>query len=111
MLALVARAKGDKGGKRMSVHQRCSPSDVRERSRFVCLGEGSLQTCSADLRTAGIEMLARLAAVIAGKNPDERTTIRFGNVVAFDDLAWRYPDFLARAEAAYRLLEADELPV
>jgi len=64
---------------------------------------------SADLRRADIETLARIAARIAGKDPDALVTIKFGEVVAFDDLAWRYPDFLARAAAAYRLLEADQL--
>jgi hypothetical protein len=66
--------------------------------------------CNADLRSAGIEMLARLAALIAGKNPDKRIVIKYGDVVAFDDLAWRYPDFLVRAHAAFEILEADELP-
>ena len=47
---------------------------------------------------------------IAGRDPDDHATIRFGDVVAFDDVMWRYPDFLARAEAAYRVLEALDLP-
>ena len=55
-------------------------------------------------------MLARLAALLAGKNPDEHATIKLDTIVAFDDVVWRYPDFLARAEAAYRVLEADRLP-
>jgi hypothetical protein len=63
-----------------------------------------------ELRKGAIETLARLAARIAGRDPDERATIKLGHVVAFDDLMWRYPDFLARAEAVYRLLERGELP-
>ena len=54
----------------------------------------------ADLKT-----LARMAARLAGRDPDERVVIKVGDVVAFDDVAWRYPDFVQRAEAAYRLLE------
>lgn len=77
---------------------------------FICLGEQSLQACSTDLKSAGIEMLARLAALIAGNNPDKQIVIKFGDVVAFDDLAWRYPDFLTRAHAAFEILEADKLP-
>jgi hypothetical protein len=63
-----------------------------------------------ELRIEAIETLARLAARIAGRNPDDHATIKLGHVTAFDDLMWRYPDFLARAEAVYRLLERGELP-
>jgi PAS domain S-box-containing protein len=63
-----------------------------------------------ELRMAAIETLARLSARIAGRDPDEQATIKLGDMVAFDDLMWRYPDFLARAEAAYRLLERNDLP-
>ena len=61
------------------------------------------------LRSADIETLGRIAGRIAGKDPDALVTIKFGEVVAFDDVAWRYPDFLARAAAVYRFLEADQL--
>jgi PAS domain S-box-containing protein len=64
-----------------------------------------------NLRGKHLESLARMAAHLAGRNPDDHATIRFGDVVAFDDVMWRYPDFLARAEAAYRLLESADLPV
>ena len=63
-----------------------------------------------ELRMEGIETLARLAARIAGRDPAEQAMIKLGDVTAFDDLMWRYPDFLARAEAAYRLLEQGQLP-
>ena len=62
-----------------------------------------------ELRMAAIETLARLAARLAGRDPDDHATIALGDVMAFDDLMWRYPDFLARAEAAYRLLEQGDL--
>ena len=63
-----------------------------------------------ELRMEAIEMLARLAARMAGRNPDDHATIKLGQVMIFDDLMWRYPDFLARAEAVYRLLERGDLP-
>ena len=94
----------------MSEHPSGPPIAADQLLNFACLEEGSLPCCSAELKGAGIEMLARLAALVAGRNPDARATIRFGDVVAFDDLVWRYPDFLLRAEAAYALLEAAELP-
>jgi len=50
-------------------------------------------------------MLARIAAHLAGRDPDEEARVEFGGVVAFDDVMWRYPDFLARADAAYHVLE------
>jgi hypothetical protein len=56
-----------------------------------------------------IEMLARIAAHLAGRDPNEETRIEFGGVVAFDDVMWRYPDFLARANAAYHVLEMYQL--
>jgi hypothetical protein len=62
------------------------------------------------LKDADIEMLACIAARLAGQDPDRRTTIKIGGVIAFDDVAWRYHDFLARAEAAYRMLGAVSLP-
>ena len=56
-----------------------------------------------------IEQLARMAARLAGRDPDEEARIEFGGVVAFDDVMWRYPDFLARADAAYHVLEMYQL--
>jgi hypothetical protein len=57
-----------------------------------------------------IETLARLAACLAGRDPDDHAMIALGDVLAFNDLMWRYPDFLVRAEAACRLLERGDLP-
>jgi len=51
-----------------------------------------------------LETLARMAARAAGRDPDEHIEVRLGDVLAFSDVAWRYPDFLSRAEAAYELL-------
>lgn len=55
-------------------------------------------------RLADLEVLARMAARLAGRDPDEHVRIKLGEVLAFDDVMWRYPDFLARAEAAYGAL-------
>ena len=57
-----------------------------------------------------IETLARMAARLAGRDPDERVIIRLAGLTLFDDLAWRYPDFLLRAEAALAMLTAETLP-
>ena len=57
-----------------------------------------------DLRT-----LARMAARLGGRDPDEHVTMTLAKVVAFDGPAWRYPDFLMRAEAAYVALTAGRL--
>jgi hypothetical protein len=53
---------------------------------------------------ADIEALARMAARLAGRDPDERVKLELGEVVGFEGPMWRYPDFLTRAEQAYQLL-------
>jgi len=45
-----------------------------------------------------------MAARLAGRDADEHVEIRVGEVVAFSDVAWKYPDFVRRADAAYDLL-------
>ena len=45
-----------------------------------------------------------MAARLAGRDPNEYIRLQLADVVAFDDLMWRYPDFVARAEAAYEVL-------
>jgi hypothetical protein len=66
--------------------------------------------CMSDKRTmADIEVLARMAARLAGRNPDEHLTMSLGGVIPFDGPVWRYPDFMARAESAYRALTAASL--
>ena len=56
-----------------------------------------------------VEALAKMAARMAGHDPDNRVRIEVGGLTAFDDVAWRYPDFLQRAEAAYAVLTSDAL--
>jgi hypothetical protein len=55
-------------------------------------------------RSADIEILARMAARLAGRKPDEYVRLEWGDVVAFEGPMWRYPDFLMRAERAYAVL-------
>lgn len=57
-------------------------------------------------KVADIEVLARMAARLAGRDPDEHVRLKWGSIVGFDDLLWRYPDFLQRAERAYAVLES-----
>ena len=64
----------------------------------------------SDHRIAAIEGLARLACTLAGRNPDQHLRLQLGSVIVFDDLLWRYPDFVKRAEAAYGVLENGTLP-
>jgi hypothetical protein len=45
-----------------------------------------------------------MAARAAGRDPDERVRVVLGDTVAFDDVTWRYDDFIQRAEAAYKVL-------
>jgi len=56
-------------------------------------------------RIAYIEVLARMAARLAGRDPDQHVCLRLGEFVAFNGLMWRYPDFLVRAEAALLALD------
>jgi hypothetical protein len=61
-------------------------------------------------RNKDIETLARLAARLAGRDPDEYLCMTLGDVTVFDDFIWRYPDFLKRAESAYVLLKSVDAP-
>ena len=65
----------------------------------------------SDQRPVDIEVLARMAARLAGRNPDEHLTMSLGGVIPFDGPVWRYPDVMARAESAYRALTAASLTV
>ena len=60
-------------------------------------------------RSDDIESLARIAARLAGRDPDEHVTLKLADVVSFEGEVWSYPDFLKRAEAAYHALEAPVL--
>ena len=59
-----------------------------------------------DRKFSRVRALARMAAQLAGRDPDEHVEIRMGEAMVFSDVAWRYPDFLKRAEAAYELLHS-----
>jgi len=51
-----------------------------------------------------VRTLAKMAARLAGRDPDQLVCIKFADSVVFDDLLWRYPDFLNRAKIALALL-------
>jgi len=53
---------------------------------------------------AGLKSLARMAARLAGRDPDERILVKDSDGVVFTDVAWRYPEYLKRAESAYDYL-------
>ena len=55
-------------------------------------------------RLANVEILARMAAQLAGRDPDQVVRIDLAGVIVFEGVMWRYPDFLGRAKEAYRLL-------
>ncbi|HEY5720939.1 MAG TPA: hypothetical protein VIT45_01325 [Allosphingosinicella sp.] len=61
-------------------------------------------------KQADIEALARMAAKLAGRDPDSRITVKLGDLLAFDDVAWRYSDFVRCAEAAYEALVSPPPP-
>ena len=62
-------------------------------------------------KLADVEALARMAARLAGRSPDEHVSIKFAGVTLFDGVAWRHPDFLDRAKQAYRILASPEVAV
>ena len=53
---------------------------------------------------ADIEVLARMAARIAGRDPDEHVKLEWGEDFVFDGPMWCYPDFIERAKQAYMTL-------
>jgi hypothetical protein len=57
-------------------------------------------------KPSDLELLARMAARLAGRDPDRRVMVKLGDLIAFDDVAWRYPDFMRCAEAAYLALNS-----
>ncbi len=74
--------------------------DVPRRLRSV-----HCEMVSNEQQIADIEALARMAARLAGRDPDEHVQVKLGDVIAFNGPVWRYPDFLARAASAYRALD------
>ena len=63
---------------------------------------------TTEQQSADIEMLASMAARLAGRDPAEHVKCELSGVVVFDDLVWRYPDFIKRAVAAYAVLDRDK---
>jgi hypothetical protein len=60
--------------------------------------------------TADIELLARLAARLAGRDPDEHVTVSLAGSTAYEGPVWQYDDFLNRARAAYAVLAQPTAP-
>ena len=56
---------------------------------------------------ADVKALARMAARLAGRDPDEHVEVKIGSILVFSDVVWRYSDFLKRAEVAYEFLRSD----
>jgi hypothetical protein len=78
----------------------------RIHSYFEASGGSSLKHLDS---CADIEILARMAARHAGRDPDERVEMTLAGEAIFNGLIWRYPDFLTRAEAAYEALTKPNL--
>jgi hypothetical protein len=55
-------------------------------------------------RSADIEALARIAARLAGRNPEQHVRLKWDEFIGFEGPMWRYPDFISRAERAYAVL-------
>lgn len=70
----------------------------------------SASTMNDPHKQSDIEALARMAAKLAGRDPDSRITVKLGDLLAFDDVAWRYTDFVRCAEAAYEALVSPPPP-
>jgi hypothetical protein len=88
-------------------------ASVNSVARFGKPAWGVIDNCQPmtdEQRLADIETLARIAARLAGRDSDEHVRVKVGSVVAFDGVVWRYPDFLARAEAAYDVLAGPVRP-
>ena len=59
----------------------------------------------AQEKLSDLETLSRMAARLAGQDPDRHVTLKLSDVFVFDDVMWRYPDFLRLAEEAYIILK------
>jgi len=55
-------------------------------------------------RAEVIEQLAKIAAKLAGQNPDCERIDRLGDEVVYRGPAWQHPTFMANAEAAFDML-------
>lgn len=89
--------------------RRSGNSDNRQDLERATEREDGLGAYQANART-DLETLAGMATRLAGRNPDEHVRMQLGDVVIFDGVMWRYPDFLQRAKAAQALLaDADAL--
>ena len=61
-------------------------------------------------KATDLETLAKMAARLAGRDPDEHLHLVLADEIIHSGPLWGYSDFLARAEAAYAALERPERP-
>ena len=62
-------------------------------------------------KSADLETLAKMAARLAGRDPDEHLKMVLADVVCSNGPMWNYHDFLARAVSAYHVLTTPCLTV
>jgi hypothetical protein len=55
-------------------------------------------------RLMDLQVLAKMAARLAGRDPEQHVKVELAGAVAFEGPIWSYPDFIARAEMAYAML-------
>lgn len=90
---------------RRSVRQPTQSAKLQAPSPKRRVDQGRKRFAVTEAQTqADIETLARMAARLAGRDPDEHVRIKIACQVAFEGEIWRYPDFLGRAKEAYSLL-------
>jgi hypothetical protein len=51
-----------------------------------------------------IEALAKMAARLAGRDPEQHVKVELAGASGFEGPVWCYPDFLTRAKRAYAML-------
>lgn len=78
--------------------------DVGEQASFLLTTQCPADTGAGpkpEQEAIAKETLAKIAAQLAGRSPDEKVTVKLAGEIAFDGQVWRYPDFIDRAERAF----------
>ena len=84
-------------------HWSSAEAEAWPRLLFRCEDTGRLRLRD-DHEPRLIEVLARIAAQLAGRDPDEPVKIEYGGTTAFEAKMWLYPDFIERARKALAAL-------